>query len=314
MSLAGRTIYHLWHRPLAAVRHSYRHGGPLAQMRMARGEHAMRAAALALPPLPQRPADRSPLSVHFLTGRRFMHQTAFCLHSLARVSPVPITAEIYDDGTLDSASLDLLHRIAPAARIHNFNVLRDRLDQFLPDSRFPVLRDRWRNYPHIRKVIDIHLGREGWRLVLDSDLLFWREPTFILDWAAVPDRPLHAVDCAENYGYSRPLLEKVAGASIPPLVNVGLCGFRSESIDWDYLEHAAATLIAAEGTSYYLEQGLVAVLVARVGRAAIAPRADYVTFPSSDEIRRPSAVMHHYVDTSRGDYYRVAWRELLAQT
>src|SRR5690606_10908337 len=130
------------------------------------------------------------------------------------------------------------------------------------------------------KLTDVHAGRVGWRLVLASDLLFWREPRFLLDWAAAPDRPLHAVDCEENYGYTRPLLEKIAGAPVPPRINVGLCGLRSDTIDWDFLEHATAALIAAERTSYYLEQALVALLVARGGPAAAAPVADYITLPS----------------------------------
>lgn len=308
MSLAGRLLYQLWHRPVGAVRHSLRHGGPLAQRAAARGEREMRAAAARLPPLPAPRSAPPSLCVHLLTGRRFVHQTAFCLHSLARHCPGGVHAEIYDDGSLDPEATALLRRLAPGLTLHDAATLAARLDEFLPASRFPVLRERWRNYPHLRKLIDVHLGRTGWRLVLDSDLLFWREPRFLLDWAAAPERPLHAADCAENYGYSRPLLEHLAGAPLPPRVNVGLCGLRSETLDWGFLEHATATLIAAERTNYYLEQALVAVLAARLGPCAIAPAADYVTLPSAAEIARPTAVMHHYVDTARGAYFRHAWR------
>lgn len=308
MSFPGRLIYHLWHRPRAALRTSARHGGPWRQWQNARGEQAMREAATRLPPFPTGPGPA--FAVHLLTGRRFVHQTAFCLHSLARVCPGPLTAEIYDDGSLDATSSATLTRLSPTLRIHAFTDLQARLDTFLPAARYPVLRERWRNYPHIRKIIDVHLGRTGWRLVLDSDLLFWREPRCLLDWAAAPAAPLHARDCAENYGYSRPLLERVVGAPVPALVNVGLCGLPSDAVDWDFLEHAAATLIAAERTSYYLEQALVALLVARHGRSVVAPGSDYVTLPDAAEIAHPTAVMHHYVDTSRGPYYRRAWRQV----
>lgn len=311
MSLAGQTLYHLWHRPLGMARESLRHGGPLAQLRTARGRSAMIAAAATLPASPARPGAPRPL--HFLTGRRFAYQTAFCLHSLARRSGVSFAPEFYDDGSLDAPSRDLLLRIAPQGRIHDSATLRARLDEFLPVARFPSLRDRWERYPHIRKIIDVHLGREGWRLVLDSDLLFWREPRFLLDWLAAPDRPLHAVDCEENYGYPRLVLEKLAGLPVPRLVNVGLCALRSDAIDWEFLEHASASLIRAHGTSYYLEQALVALLVARAsGHRAIAPAEDYVTYPSPAEIARPAAVMHHYVDLSRDAYHRHAWRLCLS--
>jgi len=171
-----------------------------------------------------------------------------------------------------------------------------------------VLRERWDNYPNLRKLIDPHLGSRGWKLVIDSDLLFFRRPTFLLDWLAAPERPLHAVDCLESYGYSRPLLESLAGAPIPARVNVGLCGLRSDALDWSELEAWCATLIAREHTSYYLEQALVAMLVARTQPCAIAPAEDYVTLPRREEVLHPRAVMHHYVDTAKRWYFRHGWR------
>ncbi len=310
MSLAGRIVYQLMHRPMAAVRESRRRGGPLAQLAASRGRRAMQTAAASLPLPPPRPAVAgSDLSVHLLTGRRFAYQAAFCLHTLARHSPVPLAPELYDDGSLNAHARAPLLRLFPHIVIHEHATLRDRLDQFLPLDRFPVLRERWLNYPHVRKLIDVHLGRSGFRLVLDSDLLFWREPRLLLDWAAAPDRPLHATDCEENYGYDRKLLARIAGKPIPSLVNVGLCGLSSDTIDWPFLEFAASSLIREAGTSYYLEQALVALLVARNPLPAIiAPAADYLTYPNAGEIAAPAAIMHHYVDLSRDAYHRHAWR------
>jgi len=306
----GQLAYQLWYRPLAAMRHSFRNGGPFAQRETERQRRAMEAAAATLPPLPAR--DGPPFVVHLLTGRRFAYQTAFCLHSLARHCPCPVHAEIHDDGSLDAASSALLTRLGPGVRLQPFADTLARLDRHLPESRFPSLRERWRNYPNLRKLTDVHLGQTGWRLVLDSDLLFFREPTLLLDWSAAPAAPLHAVDCVESYGYSRPLLERLAGGSVPPLVNVGVCGLRSEAIDWDLVERWCATLLREEGTDYYLEQALVALLVARAPERTVAPAADYVTLPSPAEIAAPAAVMHHYVDTAKRGYFRTAWRRTLA--
>jgi hypothetical protein len=311
MSVPGRLLYQLWHRPLGALRTSLRHGGPLATRATRRARDEMRAAAADLPPLPA-PTAR-PLVVHFLTGRAFAYQTAFCLHSLARHCPAGLAPEFHDDGTLTGDAHALLARLAPAAVFHPQTEALHRLESHLPATRFPVLRERWVHYPHIRKLIDVHLGRSGWRLVLDSDLLFWRRPDLLLDWSDAPRSPLHATDCTENYGYPRPLLEQLAGRPVPPLVNVGLIALRSEAIDWAFLEHASARLISAHGTHYYLEQALCALLVARSpAPAVVAPAADYVTFPSPAEVAAPSAVMHHYVDLSRDLYHRQAWRRLVS--
>ena len=303
----GKLALALWHQPLSRLRDSWRNGGPWVERENERQRLEMVAAAATLPPLPPRPGTRA-VTVHLLTGRRFWYQTAFCLHSLARQSEVGITAAIYDDGTFDDHLRAQLTRFGPGLTFHPAAQLRERLETFLPESRFPVLRERWRNYPNIRKLIDPHLGSTGWKLVIDSDLIFFRRPDFLLAWLQAPDRVLHAVDCEESYGYSRALMERLAGAPIPPLVNVGLCGLRSESLDWSELEAWCVELIAREKTSYYLEQALVAMLAARVQPCAIAPAADYVTKPDLAEGRHPRAVMHHYVAEAKRSYFRHGWR------
>jgi hypothetical protein len=306
----GRWWLALYHQPKSQMRDLWREGGPWGRRETEQQRALMEAAADGLPPLPHHP-DLPRVSLHFLTGRRFWYQTAFCLHSLGRVTPdVTFEAHIYDDGTIDDATAERLQRLGPGIAIHSLAELNARIDAVLPEHRFPALRERRRNYPHLRKLTDVHAGQTGWKLVLDSDLLFFRRPAFMLDWLAAPDRPFHAVDCQESYGYSRALMAQLAARTIPPLVNVGLCGWRSEELDWERLEFWCAQLLAREKTNYYLEQALVAMLVA--GRpAAIAPRADYLTKPSLDEARHPQAVMHHYVDTSKAGYFRHAWRQVL---
>jgi hypothetical protein len=309
----GRVALALWHQPIGRLRDSLRHGGPFAEWKTEQGRRAMEAAAATLPPAAAISAGPA-VSLHFLTGRKFWYQTAFCLHSFARQSGARVTAEIYDDGSLDDALRAQLGRLGPGIRFHSATAIQERLEAHLPAGKFPVLRERWKNYPNLRKLIDPHLGATGWKLVVDSDLLFFRRPGFLLDWLARPDRPLHAVDCTESYGYSRNLMERLAGAPIPALVNVGLCGLRSEALDWAELEAWCAELIAREKTSYYLEQALVAMLVARQPACAVAPAADYVTKPGRAEIIAPRAVMHHYVAESKRWYFQHGWRHVLPST
>jgi len=308
----GQFLLKFYHTPLSRLRDSLRHGGPWVERETERQRREMEAAAAALTPWPVRPGAPR-VELHLLTGQRFWYQTAFCLHSFAAQSGADVRAHIYDDGTFDDALRGRLTQLGAGLVFHPAAEIRARLDDLLPVARFPVLRERWRNYPNIRKLTDPHLGSTGWKLVIDSDLLFFRRPGFLLDWCAAPDRPLYAVDCEESYGYSRRLMEKLAGAPIPPLVNVGLCGLRSESLDWVELEAWCAELIAREKTSYYLEQALVAMLVARTQPCAVAPAADYVTKPGRHEGMAPRAVMHHYVAEAKRWYFRHGWRLVLTQ-
>ena len=307
MSLPGKILLHLWHTPVGRIRDSIRNGGPVAEWRTEQSRREMEDAAAYLPKLPEF-KDAAPVMLHVMTGRKFWYQTAFCLHSFAQAAQATVNAELYDDGTVDAECARLLGSMGPRARLHSNEETRARIEALLPESRFPTLRERWRNYPNIRKLIDVHLGQSGWKLVLDSDLLFFRSPDALLHWFAKPDRPIHAVDCQESYGYTRQLMERLAGAPIPPKVNVGICGLRSDAIDWELLEAWCAELIAREKTSYYMEQALVAMLMAREPARIVLPAADYLTKPGEAEARTPAAVMHHYVAESKRWYFRHGWR------
>jgi hypothetical protein len=308
----GRLALKLWYQPVGRMRDSLRNGGPFVERETERQRLLMAEAAAALPALP-RPAGGPPVALHLLTGRKYLFQAAYCLHSFARHSGAALEVHIYDDGSFDAGLRLQLDRLGPAIVFHPIAEIHAKLDALLPEARFPVLRERWRNYPNIRKLTDPHLGSTGWKLIMDSDLLFFRRPDFLLNWCAAPDRPLHAVDCLESYGYSRRLMEELVGAPVPSRVNVGLCGLRSESIDWTKLEAWCAGLIAREKTSYYLEQALVAMLMTRTQPCAVAPVADYLTNPGRDEGTTPTAVMHHYVAESKRWYYRHGWRTVQRQ-
>ncbi len=309
MSRAGKFLYQLWHRPMGRIRDSLNNGGPWEEKRTELGRREMEAAALTLR-IPSA-APGQPLELHLLTGRRFWYQTAFCLWSFAQHADRSLAPVIYDDGSLTDELRSPLLRLFPSARFVAQADTISRLDALLPGRKFPALRERWLNYPNIRKLTDPHLGRTGWKLVLDSDLLFFRRPEFLLNWLNAPVQPLHAVDCETSYGYSRALMNELAGGPVADLVNVGLTGLNSSELDWERLEHWCRTLIARERTSYYLEQALIAMLVA--GRpCAVAPAADYITLPVLPEARECHAVMHHYVAHAKRWYFQHNWRRVVS--
>jgi hypothetical protein len=305
----GRFLYRSVHRPLGLLRETVKAGGPWQARRTARGCIEMELAAQSLPRPPDC-TDSRPVSVHLLTGHRFWFQTAFCLHTLATHARRPVNPVLYDDGSLSDAETGFLTRLFPAVRVVRFSESVAKLDEFLPRSRYPALRDRWEHYPNIRKLIDPHLDSHGWKLVIDSDMLFFSEPRFLLDWNDSPNAPLHAVDIESSYGYSRELVNSLAGSPVAERVNVGLCGLNSSAFDWKQIELWCNTLLEREGKSYYLEQALVAMLVAG-NPCSIAPVADYVTLPRPPEALECRAVMHHYVAESKRWYFQFNWRRAI---
>jgi hypothetical protein len=304
---AGRLLYYSFYAPASFLRRCRRDG--CVNLALSRqGRNRMRAGAARLPAAGP-PAAGAP-DVHFLSGRAFWYQTIFCAFSLARHCPAGIRPVVYDDGTLDDDAVRSIRRVLPHAQVVPRALIEERLDRTLPAARFPALRQRRLSYPHLRKLTDVHAGCAGWKLVLDSDMLFFREPAFLLGWLAAPQRPCHMLDVANAYGYPEDLMAELAGHPIPERVNVGICGLRSDDIDWDRLESWCKGLLERAGMSYLHEQALTAMLLA--GReCAVAPAGDYVALPPRHETVRPTAVMHHYVAESKAWYYRYAWRHVL---
>ena len=270
----------------------------------------MEKGAYEFPTVPQYNLPDPPLEIYFLSGKKFWYQTCFCAYSMIQQAKVNIRPIIYDDGTLEPKYVREIKRIFPNAKIILRSETETRLNELLPISKFPYLRERHLNYPNIRKLIDIHLGSRGWKLVLDSDMLFFRNPQFLIDWLKSPNQPCYMIDTETSYGYSQSLMSSLTGVTIPERLNVGICGLKSEDIDWEKLEFWCKTTIEKEGKHYYQEQALTAMLVANQS-CSIAPAKDYIVMPDETEGMKPKAVLHHYVANSKPWYFRYGWKQVL---
>ncbi|WP_043582555.1 hypothetical protein [Geminisphaera colitermitum] len=300
-------------RPLAALRQSIREGGPIQQWITRRGRHAMRRAALTLSPIPVREPTGTEPAIALMTGANFWEQTVFCLHTLLRHSPPPpLPVFLVDDGTLGEHATTFTSRF-PGIRIFSTSEVRTVLETNLPTGEFPSLRGHRRAYKHLRKLTDIHCVRPGWNLVLDSDMLFFRRPDTVLNWLSAPARPLVMTDSTESYGYPRDVLETMAGAPLPPRINVGITGLDITALPWRLFETWTASLLLQYGSSYYLEQALLAMLLAHIPHQQL-PAEDYVVLPRPPESTACSAILHHYVAGSKAFYFRRNWRRALAAT
>ena len=309
----GRALRLVVHTPVGLVRKSIQEGGPMEQRRTERGRQAMVEAARRLPEVVPPDADEG-FEVHYLTGAKYWYQTVFCHASLQHHAPSRITPVLYDDGTLTQEYLDAVRGVIPWVRVETLSEIEARLDQHLPWSRFPTLRQRRIEQPLIRKVLDLHTGRPNWKMLLDSDMLFFQRPDWLLDWLASDDKkPAFMVDVVEAYGYSHALRsELVGGKPFPDRANIGIFGWRGADLDLDWLEHAVRTLLEQEGTHYNLTQGITSMLYAGLD-CDVAPADDYVVLPSLEEGRHPTAVLHHYVAESKRSYFQHGWQHARAQ-
>lgn len=303
----GRLVYLTFHLPVSLIRRSWRAGGPWQQWLTARGRIAMERAAPGLPPVCCPPRQAEEPELVFLTGRNLWYQTAFCLHSFCRQSALRPAVRFVSDGTLGPAEAGILQQLFPGSTFEAEDIVSHRLAQRLPDARFPALRGHERQLVLIRKLTHVHGAGSGWQLFLDSDMIFHARPRLLEEWLAVPDRPVFMTDVQNAYGYPLAVLDALAGTRVPERLNTGVSGLHAATIDWPAIERALASLVAAHGTSYYMEQALFAIHLA--GRDFLRlPAADYVVAPTTVQAVAANVPLHHYVDLSKRDYFRHAWR------
>lgn len=303
----GKIVYRFYYQPKGFLIRCI-HKGVLNIVIDSYARQQMERAAYQLPTVAS--FSIPSFDIHFLTGKKFWDQTCFCAYSMAQHTPVSLRPWIYDDGSLAEKHQTEIKRIFPNAQIITNEEITELINQHLPENKFPYLRERRINYPNIRKLTDVHVGSMGWKLVLDSDMLFFQTPEFLINWLKSPETPCHMVDVETSYGYSQELMESLAQTSIPQKLNVGICGLKSEDIDWEQLEHWCKILIEQQGTHYYQEQALIAMLMANHS-CAVAPSEDYIVMPNQQQVISPQAVMHHYVSDSKSLYFRYGWKHVL---
>jgi hypothetical protein len=310
MSLGlGRLAYKMYHEPIGKIRTSLREGGPIEQRRTSAGHKAMRAAAAALPEMPEPPAGPR-ADIAFLSGARFWDQTLFCIVSLQLVCPFRIDPVVFDDGTLDASVQAIMRRVVPWIRFVPSAEIERRLEAHLPARAFPALRAHRLVYPHLRKLTDIHVGADSFTLVADSDMLFFHEPAELIAWFGHP-QPLYMQDVETAYGYPQGYLDALAGGKVPQPVNVGLYAIDSSTIDWARVEYWCASQLRDHGPHYLQEQALTAMLFTNLEAQAL-PRERYIVMPDDAEGLNPTAALHHYVALSKKSYFRHGWRRVAA--
>ena len=278
----------------------------LVKLSLQPARQRMKHAAFSLKPIQAR-AIETPVEVHFLTGKNYWYQTIFCAYSFLLHSGIQPRIIFHDDGTLAVEHADLLLKTIPNSSLSPMVETSMTISQNFPVKRFPMLnRVSW-GLPVMRKLTLTHAASTGWKLFLDSDMLFVNTPKLLIDWLRQPKEPCHLIDICRCYGYSEGLMSSLVEGQIPGRLNAGLWGMRSEEIDWKAVEQWAKQLIEGEGMRYLIEQTLTAMLFA--GRSSLVfPREQYIVCPRPAEALEPRGVLHHYAGVTRPLMIRYGWK------
>lgn len=246
---------------------------------------------------PSRPL--APVPVKLLTSRYDWQMGLWMLASLEVSSGYRWQVQLHEDGSLGDLELDRYRQVFGEVTIVRRAEADARMASLL--EPFPRCRGYRQRMPHGLKVFDIQLlAAEKRYLMVDPDVLFFRTPEYILQWATGPaDR-----SCWFNQDFQEPspiapqAVRQRFGFALWPRVNSGLCLLdRSVVTDLAAME---AWLQAPElnepSHQWRVEQTLLALSASRNGIGGLLPAAYEI---SPKRHASPAAVARHYVGCVR---------------
>jgi len=252
--------------------------------------------------------------IHILTNEKYAVMCLWALKSLAVTLGGMPDVVIHDDGSLINETVALLSRHLPNARIITEQLVLEDTSFWEQLAKYPALL-YWRKEVDLclaRRLIDFRFyANKPYVVVFDTDVLFLRRPEFMLQCAS-KGLPFAMTDYLSAYHPPLGVLKAVFPKPFPVDINGGLWGVPKTVLDLNTLEETLGRLSENdqqfEWGNFWLDQTLLALLLAEAGDLVMLPPAEY-----SIAFRRLSegAAAHHFPNsTARKLYFRVGLRRL----
>lgn len=245
-----------------------------------------------------RPHHGQPVSLHMVLSRDGLLMGQLTLRSLEFHSGFSWAPVLHDDGTLTDEDVLELQTNFPDATV----IRRGEADLALGDAltAYPLCRMNRLKHPWFLKVFDTrHFAPHDRYIVIDSDIVFFRKPDFVLDWMEKrPETFWFMEDTKEKYSSGRAGIESEMGFPVWERVNSGLDLMFRPAVDLALAEKFLDRCAPLAREFHFLEQTFFAVAGSAWGRGGKLT-ADYEI--SWTNFRRPGAICRHYVGPFKND-------------
>lgn len=238
----------------------------------------------------------APVEVH-LVCRQTDHLCAlWALKSFYSTAGVRYPLVIHLNGTFTRTAVIRLHRHLPCARLVPGATADQEVARMLSGSGTRLLDARARS-PFMRKIVDVALMSKGKKvLLLDSDVLFFRCPTEVLDACErKADEWLFQRDVATTYNLSPKEALEDLGITLADQINTGIVVFPREQADLMRCEQYLAHPKVSRATGW-IEQTLYALLASEQRRVKYLPANYLVSLGRAD---LGGLIARHYAGPSR---------------
>lgn len=247
--------------------------------------------------------------IHLLTSHKDWLFAAWMLASFFHQTKRRWPVVLHEDGTCEPEHLAALARLFPDARI-----IRRREADAAMEARlasYPECLAYRRQHALAMKLFDVPAYAQTRRvLLLDSDVLFYREPREILDWLdADNDETWFNSDFQHSLNIKPEEARAKWGIKLWPLVNSGLVLLNPAVLDLDFCEQCLGEgTIRTSGWEWCIEQTLFGLCASRAARGGLLPTDRYEV--SYGAQAAPGIVARHYVGHVRQQFYSEGIRRL----
>jgi len=250
---------------------------------------AMYAAVAKTPPLRCNPQAET--AVHTVTSRHHLRMYLTAIKSLLRYHD-DIAVVLHDDGSLDAADVALVMLHVPGVRLIPRNSADQDMSRIL--ARYPHCRRLRERVVNSLELFDNMLLAPATRVVnLNSDVLFLREPTAVLEWLAGGDPSIVGVYEAEPAGQAALLARR--GSRFPAHVTTALACFYPGTCDLDLVED----VLAETTLDWFTAQNLYPLLYERQAQHHTARFFDQDSYQASGVFTEGAIFRHYWTSTGK---------------
>lgn len=245
----------------------------------------------------------SAVPLHVLTNSNDWKMALWMLASFHETTQRRWPITLHEDGSLMESDLESFQRIFPGIRIIRPRDAEHRMSGLL--ANYPRCRDYRSRMPHGLKCFDIPEFCDAAKyLMVDPDVLFFRAPEEILNWAEDPS--ISGCWFNRDFQEASPIspddARKDLKISLWPNVNTGLCLLERQTVRnlgamEEWLGHPA---LQNPKMQWRVEQTLLALCASQAGVGGLLPN-EYEVSPHKN--RRPGSISRHYVGCVRDRFF-----------
>lgn len=249
-----------------------------------------------------------PISLHMLVSSTTWHAGVLAMISFEFFTRRKWDLHMHEDGTVSAADQARIEKILPGVRFVPRSEADERAQEFLQDHP-QCLEARGRHNLFLKFSDTPAFAPHDRFIVLDSDVIFFKPPTEILEWAdSGSEKVWFNEDTKDGYCIAADLVEEAMEVPMWSKVNSGLALVPAKAISLDLSEKMLRHFWETAWHPKFFEQTLFALNASAWNRGGMLPPTYNINW---GYLRAPGSICRHYVGDFKHDLLYVEGAPLL---